>query len=433
MSNDLKILIVSEHASAKFGGEAVLPLHYYRVLRSRNINVWLLVHERTREELCTLYPNDANIFYVSDTLLHKVLWRISELLPTRLGGFTAGFLMRIATQFAQRPIIKKMIAELGVNVIHQPMPVSPKEPSFIFGFGVPVVIGPMNGGIDYPPAFRHLQGKLEGVALSLGRQSANFLNWIIPGKRKAACLLVANERTRGALPRCLSHVQTKTLVENGVDLALWRNTQNVLIESKSKESVHYVYMGRLVDWKAVDILISAFSVASRKSPMSLEIIGDGPARSSLEDQARSLGILSAVDESSLLGKVQFAGWLTQRECALRLQASDALVLPSLMECGGAVVLEAMGMSVPVIASNWGGPADYLDDSCGVLLNINSKEKFFAQLTDSLVLLAMNEGLRSKMGANGKNKVISQFDWEIKVNSITEIYSKSITNKTGSTK
>lgn len=423
MSIDLRILIVSEHASANFGGEAVLPLHYYRVLRSRNIDVWLLVHERTREELRTLYPNDANIFYVSDTFLHKVLWRISELLPTRLGGFTAGFMMRIATQLAQRSIIKKMIAELGVNVIHQPMPVSPKEPSLIFGFGVPVVIGPMNGGIDYPPAFQHMQGKFEDWALNLGRLSANFLNWIIPGKRKAACLLVANERTRVALPRCVSNVPVYRLVENGVDLALWRSPVNSIIESSPEKLVHYVYMGRLVDWKAVDILVTAFSETSKQCSISLEIIGDGPERFSLEDQARILGILSSPFESRSSGKVQFTGWLTQRECALRLQTSDVLVLPSLMECGGAVVLEAMSMSVPVIASNWGGPADYLDDSCGVLLNVASRNLFLTQLIDGIVSLAKNEPLRIKMGENGKNKVATQFDWEIKVNSMIDIYTK----------
>ena len=39
-----RVLIVAEHASAKFGGEAILPLHYFRVLRKRGIEAWLIVH-----------------------------------------------------------------------------------------------------------------------------------------------------------------------------------------------------------------------------------------------------------------------------------------------------------------------------------------------------------------------------------------------------
>ena len=42
-----RIAIVSEHASAKFGGEAALPLHYFRVLRRLGHEVWLVTHART--------------------------------------------------------------------------------------------------------------------------------------------------------------------------------------------------------------------------------------------------------------------------------------------------------------------------------------------------------------------------------------------------
>ena len=53
----MRVLIVAEHASLKFGGEAALPVHYYRILRRRQIPVWLVVHERTRSELESLFPS----------------------------------------------------------------------------------------------------------------------------------------------------------------------------------------------------------------------------------------------------------------------------------------------------------------------------------------------------------------------------------------
>src|SRR5205085_7085741 len=110
-----------------------------------------------------------------------------------------------------------------------------------------------------------------------------------------------------------------------------------------------VYVGRLVDWKRVDLLIHACAKLSGRLNFNLDVVGDGPLRAALEEQVR---------HSSLTGHVRFHGRLPQATAADTLRKADALVLPSMRECGGAVVLEAMASGVPVIAANWGGPADY---------------------------------------------------------------------------
>ena len=414
-----RVLIVAEHASAKFGGEAILPLHYYRVLRARNVPVWLLVHERTRAELTSLYPQDgAHLLFVPDTWLHKTLWRFSQRLPARLSVFTTGFAMRIATQLAQRKRISEVVKRERITVIHQPMPVSPKEPSLMYGFGVPVVIGPMNGGMDYPPSFRRMQGRLERLTLAAGRASASAMNRLIPGKRKAAQLLVANERTKLALPSSVSRAACGILVENGVDLSLWLDTTTAEVRERSGHTTHFVYMGRLVDWKAVDLLLEAFANAAKSCSISLEIIGDGADRGALEQLARDLQILGGQQES---GSVHFTGWLSQAECATHIKNADALVLPSLMECGGAVVLEAMAMSLPVIATKWGGPADYLDESCGILVEPTSRNSLVAGLANAMQHLSSDPAKRLSMGLAARERVVRHFDWEVKVDQMMDIY------------
>jgi glycosyltransferase involved in cell wall biosynthesis len=314
------------------------------------------------------------------------------------------------TQVVQRREIRRLIVEQGISVVHQPIPVSPKEPSLIYGLGVPVIIGPMNGGMNYPPGFRNLQSTTERVSLAAGRRLADFMNWLMPGKRQAAMLLVANERTRKALPRgvCSNVV---TLVENGVDLTLW-NVPECSASERTSGSVRFVFMGRLVALKAVDLLLIAFKRASAQTAMSLSIIGGGDEQANLKQMASTLGILG--DSSDQPGKVNFLGWMTQAECARQLAQSDALVLPSLHECGGAVVLEAMAMEIPVIATAWGGPLDYLDSSCGVLVEPTSKEAFVDNLALALIRLATHLQDRRAMGKAGKLKVVRDFDWETKV-------------------
>jgi glycosyltransferase involved in cell wall biosynthesis len=418
-TTDHRVVIVAEHASAKFGGEAALPVHYYRVLRQRGVAAWLVVHARTRLELEALFPGDRDrIIFVPDTVWHRLLWRLSEMLPTRLSGFTTGFAMRFITQLYQRREIRKLVRDKGITVIHQPMPVSPKEPSMIYGMGVPVVIGPMNGGMDYPPAFRRMQGWVERLAISAGRKLSALMNKAMPGKRRAAVLLVANIRTRDALPQGVTH-RVEMLVENGVDLSLWQAAATAA-RSPSSLATRYVFLGRLVDWKAVDLLLLAFKRAASQACISLSIIGDGDERPRLEQLAREMDLLD-VEHGDQAGKVQFLGWMPQEECAVQLRQADALVLPSLMECGGAVVLEAMAMEIPVIATDWGGPADYLDSSCGILVKPSSREDFVEALAAALQRLAQSPQQRITMGKAGRAKVVRQFDWEVKVDRMLEIY------------
>ena len=414
MTGELRVLIAAEHASARFGGEAALPLHYFRVMRKRGLPVWLVTHARTRDELAALYPDDDRIFYIEDTTFHRAMWRIGCRLPDAISYFTTGFLSRLSTQLAQRRLIRRLVREEGITVVHQPMPVSPREPSMLFGFGVPVVIGPMNGGMDYPPAFRRQRGAVERLLLGIGRASATLLNALMPGKRRAATLLVANRRTRSALPDgvCANVIE---LVENGVDLSLWQSPGEGVAPPEGAAAV-FVFMGRLVDWKAVDMLLHAFAKARTQASMRLWILGDGDERARLEALAAELGIADA--------SVHFAGWLSQEECVQRLREADCLVLPSLLECGGAVVLEAMSMGKPVITTAWGGPLDYLDASCGVLVAPDSRDAIVNGFADSMVVMARSASTRARLGASGLAKVRGEYDWELKVDRMLTIYARS---------
>lgn len=403
----MRILIIVEHASARFGGEAILPIHYFARLRARGVDVRLVVHERTRPELLERFPNDADrIHFLPNTRLHRLIDRVSVRLSGPVRHFTAGWLSRLLTQLAARRLARRLVRRHRIDVVHQPIPVSPKETSLLYGLGAAVVIGPMNGGMTYPPNIAP-PGRGGTRFVRLARPVSGMLHRLIPGKLRADVLLVANERTRRALPAgCRGRVLT--VVENGVDLALWTPRE----PSADNGPVRFLFSGRLADWKAVDLLVEAFADSSRRAPMTLEIVGDGAMRPSLEAQVRRLG---------LDGLVHFAGWLDQAECARRLRSADVLVLPSLHECGGAVVLEAMATGLPVIATAWGGPKDYLDESCGILVEPESRERLLRGLAEAMTRLALDPALRERLGRAGRARVVEQFDWERKIDRILEIY------------
>jgi glycosyltransferase involved in cell wall biosynthesis len=175
-------------------------------------------------------------------------------------------------------------------------------------------------------------------------------------------------------------------------------------------------VGRLVDWKAVDVLLEALALMERPERVVLEIFGDGEERPALERQCEALGIDA---------RVRFHGFVPQAEVAKRLPDMDALVLPSLRECGGAVVLEAMAIGLPVIATRWGGPADYLDESCGILVEPRSRAEFARDLGNAMSALAGDAERRRSLGEAGRRKVLVLYDWERKVDRMLELYGEAI--------
>ena len=250
----MRIIIVADNASSFFGGEAFIPLNYFRLLRARNADVRLVVHARNRPELIERFAHDKDrLYFVEDTSLHKALFRFGQFLPRRLADATTGLVIHLTTQSSQRRIVRDLVKRHGIDVVHQPIPVSPKTPSQIWGVGVPVIIGPLNGGMEYPQAFRHEQGTLSRFALLLGRAMGNLSNLLIPGKRLARFILVANRRTQDALPVGINGPIVE-VVENGVDFDIWRKTSSARTPDAS---VRFVFVGRLIDWKAVEIVLEA--------------------------------------------------------------------------------------------------------------------------------------------------------------------------------
>lgn len=121
----------------------------------------------------------------------------------------------------------------------------------------------------------------------------------------------------------------------------------------------FLTVGSLLAIKNQALLLAAFAETLEQRPdCRLRIVGDGPLRRELEEQAEAAGIS---------GKVTFCGQLESDGVRAEMLQADAFVFPSRFETFGVVLIEAMACGLPVIAMASGGPEVIVDRSNGRLV------------------------------------------------------------------
>jgi glycosyltransferase involved in cell wall biosynthesis len=412
----MKICMVAQNASLKFGGEASLPWLFFKYLRQRGIDIHLVIHARTRSEVLAAFPNDQDrIHFSPETKIDRLLWKIGSQFPDKIDVQTFGVVRHLFNQKFQKKIVRQLIAEHKIDLVHEMTPVSPKQVSLMYNLGVPVVIGPLAGGMTYPPAFKHLETRGSTAVEFFGRALSAPLNALMPGKKKAAALIVANDRAKNALPHGVTG-KIYEIPDAGVDLAIWDKAPD--LPPRTDDKIHFVYLGRLADVKGIQFLIPAFKKVADQDPNAiLDLLGDGERRPMLEQMTQDLG---------LTNRVIFHGWVTADQANRHLRQSDVFVMPSLREVGGIVLLEAMAVELPVITTDWGGPAIHVTSETGIKIPPTTREGFVQAFAEAMLRLARDPALRKQMGQAGRQRVQANlYDWAQKTDRLIEIYKKTL--------
>ncbi len=180
-----------------------------------------------------------------------------------------------------------------------------------------------------------------------------------------------------------------------------------------------MFVGRSVQRKGVDYLIKAFAMVKDEIPHRLVIVGDGPERTNWEKLARQV---------EPTNRIEFTGWISDRELSDRYQTSSFFVLPAVYdkhgdtEALGVVMIEAMSYGKPVIASKVGGILDVVED--GVNGNLVPAGDIPA-LAQAIKRLATDENLRREMGAAAKRSVDEKFNWDKIAGDLIKLYESKL--------
>jgi len=399
-----RILLVAPNISRLMGGEAIKALQIFETYRDLGYDVTQVAHARVRNEMRDYRP-ELEIVYVEDGPVQVMLYRMG--LKWILDVVGAWLLHRKAQQ---------MIDRCPPALVHVTSPISPSVPNFPLK-GAPVVIGPLNGNLLHPDGLSHRESTAKRVGSRLLRSVQLVNRFFFRGRVGAALFISGGERTVRALALggCTRDQMIFTL-DSGVSAEL-RDRPRLRHEGRN---TRFVFLGRLVRYKGCDLAIRALA---RVPDATLDVIGDGQERAALEALARSLGVAD---------RVNFIGYVPGgTELFDRLRPYRAFVFPTLAEANGIVVQEAMMLGLPVIAVNWGGPAELLDPSCGILVEPIDEEHVVRQVSEAMARLIDDPQAADRLAAAAREKAEQEgYDWPSLLHHWADIYDDILARRGG---
>lgn len=305
-------------------------------------------------------------------------------------------------QLRQRIFVGKFDAVLRV------LPMSPVLPSpfafFLRKGPIPFVIGPLNGGLPWPPGFSQLENQREWVAGL--RNVYRYLPFARSTYRNAAAIIAASSQT------CSEFVRYREKLffvpEPGIARSLCHDDSR---KPEPGARLELLFVGGLVPRKACDLALRAAAPILRNGTARFTVVGDGPERSRLEQLVKSLGIEHAV---------VFPGWLSHSDVLRHMRSADVFVFPSLRDNGAGVVFEALACGAVPIVADFGGPGDIVRPDVGYKAPLTNESDIVKHIEKALTELANNRDHLERLRCQGMSYARERLTWDAKAQDTTEV-------------
>jgi glycosyltransferase involved in cell wall biosynthesis len=225
-------------------------------------------------------------------------------------------------------------------------------------------------------------------------RAAWFTQWL--AMRLPDHIIAASPQTAGRLRAILGARASITVAPNGIDLAAVRGAR------PDPAATDLVVVSRLVEHKRIGMLLDAVALLrAQGAPVTCRVIGDGPERTALREQARTLGLDHAVEFRHDVAE--------QQEVYALMKAAKVFVFPSAREGFGISVLEALACGLDVVTtSDPDNLAQHLAERSARGMVCEPTAKAVAEATRRLLAAP---GQRAGEDPSGTDAWLADYDWD----------------------
>jgi glycosyltransferase involved in cell wall biosynthesis len=219
--------------------------------------------------------------------------------------------------------------------------------------------------------------------------------------------VVANSQALRALARISAPRLPIDVISNGAT-----ETTAIPAARQPGSGLCILSVSRLIPRKGLDTLIAALA-SSQRPDLSLDMVGDGPIRASLQQLAVSFGVAD---------RVRFHGFLEQPSLARLYAQADIFVLPSVAESCSMALLEAMAAGLPLIVTKVGGTIELVEHGYnGLMVGARNVDDLCA----ALQTLARDPAQRERFAAANRRLVRERFSWHSIARQYESIFEQSL--------
>jgi len=241
--------------------------------------------------------------------------------------------------------------------------------------------------------------------------------WLMDFMQKCQHIIIPSESMKEFLVREYGLEKNYTVIPTGTNLEPFLNADGDAVrkENSWQDETILISVGRLAPEKNWETLVRAFSkVYPKHKDLRLVLIGDGPARESLQTLATELGVSERV---TFTGSVPFA------EVPNYLKAADVFSFASITETQGLVTIEAMAAGLPVVSVDGSGTHDIVEPGKQGILVENDPDALAKGLDELL-----SDPHRIKRFSNGALKKAKTFDVNLLSKQVVRVYEQAIEDK-----